>query len=130
MLELEKHESTEDQYNGIVSNPGLKCYFSTREYRHKTFANKHYKRLSLSWEKKSKQSNDLVEIKFETENPESTTLTIQESDSEIGTFNQRMPLRQKGESSNLSFRAERTRFEVKRIALEATEGSRQTFKFN
>jgi hypothetical protein len=130
LLELEKHESTEDQYNGIVSSPGLRCYFSTREYRHKTFANKHYKRLSLSWEKKSQQSNDYVEILFKTENPESVVGLVQATNSEQGTFNQRMPLRQKGESSNMTFFSRRTRFEVKRIALEATEGSRQTFKFN
>ena len=130
LLELEKHENTEDQYNGIVSNPGLRCYFSTRRYRHKTFANKHYKRVSLSWEKKSKQADDFVEIVLYTQNPESDVGLMIESNSEKGTFNQRMPLRQKGESSYLSFFTRKTQFEVNRLALEATEGSRQTFKFN
>ena len=130
LLELEKHENTQDEYNGIVSNPGLRCYFSTRGYRHNTFANKHYKRLSLSWEKKSKQADDFVEVTFDTENPESVVALIQETNSVTGTFNQRMPLRQKGESSSVNFLARKAQFEVKRVALEATEGSRQTFNYN
>tara|TARA_Y100000114_G_scaffold157289_1_gene188948 strand:+ start:5025 stop:6860 length:1836 start_codon:yes stop_codon:yes gene_type:complete len=130
LLDLEKHENTEDEYNGVVSNPGIRCFFSTRGYRHNTFANKHFKRVSLSWEKKTQQANDQIEVFFNTENPESSTTLIRSINSEEGTFNQKMPLRQKGESSYLTFGTMRVQFEVKRLALEATEGSRQTFNFN
>ena len=86
--------------------------------------------MSLSWEKKSKQADDFVEVTFDTENPESVVALIQETNSVTGTFNQRMPLRQKGESSSVNFLARKAQFKVKRVALEATEGSRQTFNYN
>ena len=142
LLELEKHENVEDEYNSDFGNEHLVTYFNTRGYRNKTFGNKHYRSLHLSWTKSTQYISDPTlfsdpnqeqfRIRAVSSSPHSVNEIYDKSRTEteeIGSHFSRIKMRQRGESVMFMFNTQRVRYEVKRIAVEATEASRNIKEF-
>jgi hypothetical protein len=138
LLEIEKHENTYDEYNGDLGNEHLLCEFETRGYRSKTFGNKHYRSAIFSWEKSTRETTtsaldtEIFQITSSAKSPLVTNTVYQKNGDQsetIGTHFSKIKLRQRGESIKFKFNTRRVRFGVKRIAVEATQGSRQIQEF-
>ena len=128
IVELEKHEGTEDVYNSSNGNWGVTNWFRTRGYRFNTFANKLLRRLLVSGEKTLTTTNEFNGFYITSTNPETEKLvsdTIPEDD-----FNHRILCKSKGESFQVEGYFNGCRVKVKRLALEARDALRQTFKYN
>lgn len=138
LLEIEKHENTFDEYNSELGNEHLLCEFETRGYRSKSFGNKHFRSVTLSWEKSTRETttsaldSEIFQVTSTAKSPVAVSTVYQrngDQTEEIGSHFSRFKLRQRGESIKFKFNTRRVRFGVKRIAVEATQGSRQIQEF-
>jgi len=115
------------------TNYGIDCQIETREYKHNTIENKHYRRSLISWETDGSKIN----AQAFTFVPELITDLIKFTDSsgedveQNGRHQTRSQLRARGESmyikiSNLTDK----KIKIKTIAIEASTGSRTTVDRN
>ena len=127
IVEIEKHEDHKDVYND--TDWGVAGWFKTRGYRFKTFADKIIRRVMISGTKSEGDSVDQEStITMNTTNPEkqSTLATTMST----GSFNNKIQAKGHGESAQIDGYFYNTGFSVKRIALEARDALRQSFKRN
>ena len=128
IIQLEKHEGTEDVYNSGDGNWGVATWFRTRGYRFNTFANKLLRRLLVSGNKMLSTAGEFTGFYTLSENPETEKLVSNSIPAD--SFNSRTLCKSNGENFQVEGYFTGCRVKVKRVALEARDGLRQTFKFN